>query len=379
MTWQQSLKATLTVLLTLLISYILISNVRILIVLVLAIIVASALRPLTLALTRIHIPYGLAITLCYVFLSIAIVVVLLLIVPPVVLQFANYLENESRLSYRLIVAQDWVEEQILSFSGQSVVLATENELRTTISHLLEQIRVTTPTILFLIGSVIGEAVLVFVIGVYWLTSRESVFNFIAALLPSMQRPRFKQIATEVETAMGNYVRGMLSVAIFVSVVNFAILSVFRVSNAATLAILIGATTLLPIVGGFVGAGSATLLALLVSPLQGLTVFLSFIVVQQLEMHIITPRVMSRSVGVDPLLVMLAVFLGFAMYGPAGAIIAVPLIGALAIVVKYYVVEPRQAELEYDVIDGGVLLPSASTPPKASRLQPDLQPADTTPP
>lgn len=365
---QQIFKGTLVILTTLVASFILITNVRILIVLLIAIIVASALRPYAAALHRIGIPNGLAITLVYLLLGLAIAVLLVIVLPPIVRQFANYMENEWQLATRIIVAQNWFEQQISHLANQEIQLGNSEELRQTIYDLIAQIRISAPSTLLLIGNTIGEAMLAFVMGVYWLTARDNTIAFLASLFPPHQQQRFVDIAVEVETTMGSYVRGIVLVGSFVGIANFLILALFRVANAPTLAFIIGLATMLPVVGGFIGAGTATLLALLVSPLQGLIVFATFVVVQQVEMNVITPRVMAQSVGIDPLLVILAVFVGFAMYGPTGALIAVPLAGAIAVLVQRLIVEPRIAELRYEVHDGGILL----NPPPQSHNEPVVE-------
>jgi len=360
MNTQQIFKGTLVILTTLIASFMLITNVRILIVLLIAIIIASALRPYAAALHRIGIPNGLAITLVYLLLGLGIAVLLVIVLPPIVRQLANYMENEWQLATRIIVAQNWFEQQLSHLANQEIQLGNSEELRQAVYDLIAQIRISAPSALLVLGNTVGEALLVFVMGVYWLTARDKAITFLASLVPQHQQQRFVDIAVEVETTMGSYVRGIMLVGSFVGLANFVILALFRVSNAATLAFIIGLTTMLPVVGGFIGAGTATLLALLVSPLQGLIVFATFVVVQQVEMNVITPRVMAQSVGIDPLLVILAVFVGFAMYGPTGALIAVPLAGALAVLVQRLIVEPRIAELRYEVHDGGILL---SPPPQ----------------
>lgn len=361
MTGRQIFNATLVVLTTLVGGYLLISNVHILIVLVIAIIIASALRPMAARFQRWGLSAGLSITLTYLPVAVAILTVLLLVAAPVVQQFANYLQNESFLANRMVAAKHWLEATAVQITRQPVSLGDEDALRQSVFDTIEQVRTSAPSTLVLVGNTLGEAILVFVMGVYWLTSRDKAVTFFANLFPHHRREEFLSIFGEIETTLGSYVRGIVLVASFVALANTVLLMLFRVPNAAVLGFIVGVTTMLPIVGGFIGAGIAVFLAVLTSPVYGLIVLGVFAAVQQLEMHIVTPRVMARSVGIDPLLVILAVFIGFAMYGTTGAIIAVPIAGTLAILFQHLYVTPRQAELEYRVVDGGVLL---ATPPPA---------------
>jgi predicted PurR-regulated permease PerM len=131
-----------------------------------------------------------------------------------------------------------------------------------------------------------------------------------------------------------------------------------VPNAATLGFIVGITTMLPVIGGFLGGGLATLLALLSQPLYAVFTFATFVGVQQIETHYQTPRVMSRSIGIDPILVIVAVFVGFALAGVIGALIAVPIVGIFYIVLRRWIIEPRKANMTpYTIQDGLIVLNS----------------------
>jgi predicted PurR-regulated permease PerM len=84
-----------------------------------------------------------------------------------------------------------------------------------------------------------------------------------------------------------------------------------------------------------------------------------VAVQQIEVHYLTPRTMARSIGVDPLLVMVAVFVGFALYGVIGAIIAVPVLSTLNVLTREFVITPRQQQVAPYSMEEGV--PVFNTP------------------
>lgn len=356
MTTTQVFKNTLVVIATLIGGFILLNSLRMLVVLLVAIILASALRPIIMRLLKWRVPEGLAIILVYALTAILILTLTLVVLPPVVNQFANYLQNEDLLASRILIAQFWVEQRLGSLTNSEISLVDPDELRATIRDVVEQIRINVPLVVNNISGTFGEAVLVFVMGVYWLTSRDRAVNFLTELFSVRHRDKVRNVILEIETSMGTYLLGMIMVASFVGTANFIILSLLRVNNAATLAFIIGVTTLLPVVGGFIGGGLSTLIAVLSSPLQGLLVFGTFVAVQQIETHYLTPRVMSRSVGLDPLLIIVAVFTGFVMLGVIGAVIAVPIISTIAILLQHLVFEPRRQSVNnYKVEQGAVLL------------------------
>jgi predicted PurR-regulated permease PerM len=374
MTAGQAFRNTVIVLATLVSAYVLLMSARILVVLIIAVFIASAIRPFVLRLVSWHVPAGLAILITYVLLVVGILTLFLLVIPPIINQGADYLQNETRLASRIIYSKNWLERTLTDLTANPVSLADDEQVRTTVSIFVDQIRSVVPTMLTDLGGVFAEAVLAIVMGVYWLTSRDKAVEFILQLFPHRSREEAGQVITEIESSVGNYIGGMVMVASFVGLVNFAILLVLRIPNAGAMGFIIGASTMLPIVGGFIGGGLATLLALLSSPLHAVIVFVVFVAVQQIENHYLTPRTMARSVGIDPLLVMVAVFAGFALGGVIGGIIAVPITGAISILMRHLVFEPRKASVEYTVQDGGAILipggpvaqPSAPTVPPSAQ-------------
>ncbi|MBK8020774.1 MAG: AI-2E family transporter [Chloroflexi bacterium] len=345
--------ATLAVLAGLAVGYIVLTSVRILVILLLAIIVASSARPLVARLTRLGLSVGIAIPLIYAGILFSVLILFLVVLPPVLNQATTYLENDWRLANRIILTKSWLEERLTLLTEQEVVLADNETIRETITATLTNIRRTAPDMLDDVGGVLGETVLIIVMGIYWLTAREKSILFVTRLVPTNYRLQTQEALREIEDTMGAYTRGMVFVALFVGLANFAILALLRIPNAATYGFIVGITTMLPIIGGLIGGGLATLLALLGSPIHGLAVFAVFVLVQQVEVHYLTPRTMSRSIGVDPLLVMVAVFVGFALYGVVGAIIAIPLLGTVNVLLRTFVVEPRQERVAPYAMEEGV--------------------------
>lgn len=370
MTNGQIFRGTLIVLATIAGAFVLLYSVRMLVVLLMAILIASALRPTIVRLSNIKIgrgrlPYGIGILITYGTLLVTILFLMVLVLPPVLNQFATYLERDELLASQLIRAQTWIERNAETVTGSTVSLADPEQIRSSVASLTAGIRKTIPDLLTGLGGIIGESILVFVMGVYWLTSRDKAVDFVVSLITRRDRETVIEAINEIETSMGNYIRGVVLVALFVGVMNTFILSVLGVPNSVTLGFIIGVTTMLPVVGGFIGGLGATLLAALANPLYGAITLGTFVMVQQIETHYLTPRVMSRSVGIDPILIIVGIFIGFSLYGVMGAILSIPVIGAFNVLLRRFVVEPRQNTVvatQYKTDHGAVLLETGETPP-----------------
>jgi len=363
MTGKDFFKGTLIVLLTLAGAYVVLMSLRILVVVLVAIIIASAVRPTVLRLMRWRLSEGLSIIVVYLGLLLGIFALTALVIPPIISSLTTNLTSEDRLANRIISVELWLSTTVHSVTGSDISLPDPQSVRTSVSNALETIRPALPSLVGDASSTLGEAVLVFVMGVYWLTSHQRAVQFLVQLFTIRAREKVEEIVYEIENMMGSYIRGIVFVAVFIGTANFIILLVLRVPNAATLGFIIGIGTMLPIVGGFVGGGFATLLALLTgTPVQGLAVLATFVAVQQVETHYLTPRAMSRSVGLDPLLTIVAVLVGFTLGGVIGAIIATPIMGTLAVLLREIIIEPRKVTVSpYTTQEDGLILLNNDTP------------------
>jgi len=359
MTASQAFRTTLVVIFTIAIAYAIVLSARILIVLLFALIVASAVRPAFIWLRERKIPEGIAILMIYLVIGISIFTVGGAVIPPAVDQLAGYIENEDRLATRIITAQRWLESTASNLTGNEVTIAAEEDVRNFVERTVVQLRNSAPGMAGEAGAILGDFILVIVIGAYWLTARDQAVNWGKSLFSMGRRTILEDIILEIEHNMGYYIRGIVLVALFVGVANFIILSILRVPNPLTLAFIMGVTTMLPIIGGYIGAGVSVLIALISGPLPALGAFASFVLVQQVENHFLTPKIMSRSVGLNPILIIVFLFVGFALGGVTGAFLSIPLAGTVATLLRYLVIDPRKDEVAPRFVEGGILIAGTS--------------------
>ncbi len=385
MTASQTFRNTLIVLVTFMIAYVLYQSIQILVVLIVALIIASSLRPLVIWFTHRKIGLGLSALIVYGLLAGALFTLSAIVIPPITSQLVGYLNSDTTtapapnttpdnitpfaaksnpsLADQLIATQSWIEKTLSDLTHSTVKFFDPDQIRSTAKSILTQVTTALPALAGAFGGLFGDFILVVVIGIYWLTSRDQALNFVMQLFGIGKQAMVETISTEIEQAVGNYTRGVIMVATFVGVANFIILRLFNVPGAATLGFIMGITTVLPLVGGYLGAGISTLLALLSSPVYALIAFGSFVAVQQVENHILTPRVMSRSVGLNPILIIIFLVIGSDLGGVIGALIAVPIAGTVMILLRYLVIDPRKNEAQPQFIQGGILLEKPAQPEK----------------
>lgn len=368
MTTAQTFRNTLVILLTLVAAYILASSLRLLIVLVMAIVIASAVRPVIMTLNKYRVPVGGGIAITYAVLAVMILLLGFAILPPMVNQVSGYLGSEDRLANRIIIGQRWVERAISDMTDSEVSLVAPDEVREAVGSFVRQFERAMPSLLDDIGATLSDVVLIFVIGAYWLTAHTQTIAFITQLFPGRHREQVQRVIDQIEETMGGYVRGMFVISVLVGLLNLVAMVAFGVPNAPTLAVVIALTTAIPMIGGIIGMVAAALITLVAAPQYLLTVIVVSFIVQQIESYVLSPRVMSNRVGLNPLLVILYTAIGFMMLGVVGALLAVPLMGIVHILLINVVIEPYKGTLrQFQTVDGLPVIRDDGPPPPSGQI------------
>jgi predicted PurR-regulated permease PerM len=357
MTAFQVFRNTLIVLITLGLAYVFLLTLKVWIILLVSILIASALRPPIRWLRKtLRLPQGIAILIVYGSMTFVVITLLVAVFPPVINQFVGFIQNDNRLADRIITAQYWTNRLLSQSTGGEVGLEIPpDDIRAAVRDFVEQIRITAPTLIVDIGNFIGDFVLILVMGIYWVTSRERAEKFLVDLLPLTRQAQATAILDEIESGLGAYVRGIVVVSLIVGVISFVAMTILRVPGAATLSFIYASVTAVPIIGGFVGIVLATGLIMLTSPSYVITVFVVIFLTQQLENYVLSPRIMSKNVDFDEILVIVFIAAGFTLNGVAGGLLAIPVAGTVAILLKHLIFEPRKARVAPAKIDGGILL------------------------
>ncbi|NRQ32912.1 AI-2E family transporter [Nonomuraea sp. NN258] len=180
-----------------------------------------------------------------------------------------------------------------------------------------------------------------VLMLYFLGSLHTIKAYLLRLVPASRRGRTSAISEEILTGIGGYVAGNVLISVIAGVLTWIFLSILDVKYALALALVVALTDLIPLVGATIGAAVVTLVALLQSVPVGIACGIFFLVYQQVENYLIYPRVMKRSVNVTPAVTVIAALFGGALLGIVGALLAIPVAAAIALIIREIVL-PRQA-------------------------------------
>jgi len=193
-------------------------------------------------------------------------------------------------------------------------------------------------------------VTVFVLAFYWLVERASIKRAVMRTVSVRHARDVNTVWVEVEETLGGWVRGQLILMLAIGVMATLGFAVLGLPNPAVLGALAGLCEIIPIVGPFLAFAPAVVAALAtVDPTHAALVVVYALVIQQIESNVLVPRVMGRSVGVSPLTVMLGILIGFALAGVPGAFLAVPIAGAVQVILAHTLrsEEPSRPEEHID--------------------------------
>jgi predicted PurR-regulated permease PerM len=168
-------------------------------------------------------------------------------------------------------------------------------------------------------------------------------DLVNTLIPPDYRCRWIAIMSRMGERMGGWVIGQIIITAYYGVAFSAGLSILRVPDPISIGVITGVLEIIPFVGGFLGLLLAAVVALSVSPFRVLWVVVLYLIVTNVEAHILVPYVYGRAVHVHPFLVVVALLIGAETFGILGAIVAVPIATALQVVVEnLYVKEVVEA-------------------------------------
>lgn len=177
-----------------------------------------------------------------------------------------------------------------------------------------------------------DIVLVLVLALYLLGSAAKIRAGIQYLLPRRWRPAAARVEDELSDVFGRYVRGQLLLGLVIGTLNFIAFSILGLPYALLLAVMAGILELIPIVGPIVAGAVAASVALFQPEPFPLVVWVivAATAIQQLENHLLVPRISGGAVGIHPLAALLSVAIGIQVFGIAGGLFAVPVAGVVAL-------------------------------------------------
>ena len=271
-----------------------------------SVLLMATLNPLVTRLVRLRLPRGIAILLVYILMLTLLVGSVILLIPPLVDQTANFAQNlPGYLS----------NNGIFKFVSDQVFKDLISQLGSIPSQILK-------VGLSLFSNIIA-VISILMFAFYLLIAREKLDEFASSLFGEYKKKMFVDSFILLETKLGGWARAELSLMLIIGFASFLGLVILGIPYALPLALLSGIFEAVPNLGPVVSMIPAAIIAFGISPIMGFAVIALYFLLHQSENYFLVPKIMEKSVGVNPVVTLLSLAIGFKLAGIVGAVIAVP--------------------------------------------------------
>jgi predicted PurR-regulated permease PerM len=306
-----------------------------------AAILAYALNPLVRALERLRVPRALAVVGVFGALVLAVTAALLVLIIPAIGQVQSLVQNPDALVERANALLGRAQD--LPYVGGRIAGLDEGAITQFLQSNAPSAGQALNMATGFIGGVFGafgtvlNLLLMLIVSIYLLLDRERITRATLGVVPETVRNHAVELFHAVERTLIRYLKGQFALCAIMGVIGWAIAFFVIGRYSLVIGLWVGLSEIIPVIGAFLGAVPAVLIALVV-PEGGVTTALIvaglFLVAQQIEGNILVPRIQGGSVGVHPLWVLFATLAGTALYGIVGAIFAVPSVAIIAATLRY---------------------------------------------
>ncbi len=187
--------------------------------------------------------------------------------------------------------------------------------------------------------ILFAVIAVFLMAYFWTLEGDRVVRYAVLRVPPERRSAVRTMIAEIQGKINGYFRGQLILCGTIGLLSGLAYFAIGLPNALLLGVLMAFFEAVPVVGPFLGAIPALLMAASIAPDKVLWVAGAIVVIQVAESNLLVPRIMDKAVGVNAVVSLLAITAFGALFGFAGALLAVPLAAILQILTVRLLFEP----------------------------------------
>lgn len=345
-TWTagQVATATLTVVAVVVIAWLVYLFRGVVALLLLAIVLSTAIRPLVMWLRARGIPRAVGVVMVYLGIIALLTVIVILVAPPLVAQVGAIAmrlpEYYQSLRETLLAARSPLLQNLATMLPAEIALtAPSAPVEGAVGPVVVQSLTYANAV---IGGLLSAAA-VFLLGYYWTLESPVVVPRALRWAPVERRGDLLALISDIESKLGHWVLAELLLAAIIGVLALGAYLIIGLPFAIVLAVIAAVMEVVPIIGPWVAGAAAVLVALSTDPSRVIWTAVAMLVIQFLEGNLLVPRLMRRVVGTHPLVTLLALAAFASVFGFAGVLLAVPIAAAIQIALDRLVVADTLSE------------------------------------
>ncbi len=314
-----------------LILYLLFLIKDILAVLFISLIIASAVDPIVDFLQKKRISRGISIVMIYSISFFVIFLVITLIIPPIIKETNELLVNSPQYFEKIFSGISVLKE----YSAEHGFLDNVKENINTISAGLQTAVGGIFSTIFNFFGGIFSFFLILVITFYMVVEENAVKKLIWSIAPGRYQDYIMGLVNRMQRKIGLWLRGQMVLSLSIFVLTYIFLSLIgfipglpSMEYVLVLALIAGLTEFVPYLGPMMGAIPAVFLAFTQSPMLAVAVTILYYCIQLIENNYLVPKIMQKAVGLNPIVSISVLMVGFQLAGVIGAILSIPVATAV---------------------------------------------------
>lgn len=310
---------------------------QIFVLILVSLFLAMGLNPAVEALRKRNLSRGSAVAVIFSSVILFVVFFAFVVVPPVVSQGTNLIQNAPELLDNLMK-----NSTINGLNDQFGIIDT-------LQSRLNSVTSDGTLLISTFGGVLGvgqsilsgffTALTILVLTLYFITSLPQAISLGLSLVPASRRERVGKLTNAVVERVGIFVGSQILIAAMAGVFVVLLSTVLSLPSPIAIGMIVFVVALIPLIGHFIGAGVVTLIALTQSPLIGLVAFVTYVLYVQIENYIVTPRIMKRTLSVPGAVTIISALIGSSLLGLVGGLLAVPVAASIILILDEVVI-PR---------------------------------------
>ena len=302
------------------------------------ILIAWAFDPLVTNLQKKKIPRLLGSLIAYVLLLGVLFLIAYIFVPQLLSQIKSFITRAPDIFQDISnFAMNFIRK---TDTGNFININNlKNEIANNITDFGAKISADIPTYIFNVGKVIFNAgvnfILGLMIGFYLLYDFDKFNRTIYGLLPENAKDGYKELTHRINTSLRNYIQGLLLVMFLVFITQTIGLTLAGMEAPIVFALFCAITDIIPYFGPYIGAIPAIIVGFTISPITGICVIISILVVQLLENNFYQPLIMGHTMKLHPVTIMIGLLIFQHFFGILGMVIATPVIATLKVLFTFF--------------------------------------------
>ena len=198
-----------------------------------------------------------------------------------------------------------------------------------------------------VATIFIDIIIILVLSFYLIIDKEKINSEIYKLAPRAWHANLKFIQETINETFASFLQIQVLFGILAGVSTWIVLRIFSIDYAASIAIIAGLLTIIPLAGPLLGILPPAFVVLLThpeNPILALAIAAILLLIQQITYNAIGPKLMSRAFKLHPIIVVISILIGYKVAGALGAIFVIPVLGIAVIVVKklgYHFLNPEE--------------------------------------